>query len=730
MIDRIIKVNLGSEGVPPLVKITQGDTQWRFAFQVFWNNQRYTIPSGSTAILSGRKPDGHGVELTGSISSNTVYVSCTAQFTAVSGLVPCTLQLFDSSGKLVNSCPVIFACAPDAKGGAEVSASDLSAYEELLETVQQLLADYNAAGAVPGYVSAWLAENITNPDSPPVDASLTVTGAAADAKATGDWISPLYFDSNDESLWTVGAIGSSTGANSASTTRLRTAGYIGAVCKKITVNSGYKYMIFGYSDGAYMGTWDGTSFVKSGNWRTTETDLTVLPAYDFRLVMAYSDDGAITTSAASNVKLLFSTDTALTTPGVAADAKTTGDAVGGLRAEMFNISSNVTVLSDGTDFDTLRDPAVYRISNNTHAATMLNIPSKTSGKLIVCATASSLKVYQIYATTTSATFMYVRQYDGSAWGGWNRILSSYDLTTINNSLTTINNRLTELEKAIYIKHESGSWTNFTEVLYICIPTYDGYILYKMRHYVRQDNNCNCWTIYKAYHVDDNFENEIQLTITAEWECAVHIADRDDFSGGNMHGDEIMQNVSFLVDGASVDITAFTSYTKCGSLKILRNSTLYDPADHTTAIANHGVEYTFNSESGLIISQSIKWLNSYSLTNCFLAMFPPSKAYIDRASFNSDFEVVELASDVSTSQPVITKNNASGIEAWDTSSGFSAKVYTPVYPTGLTGGDRMIVSDNGDEDYNKFYFKVCDNQSVSANAFWKSESVYMLNYKSS
>lgn len=559
------------------------------------------------------------------------------------------------------------------------------------------------------------------------DTTLSTPGMAADAKAAGTEIreisNSVFADINSTGLWAVGAISSSSGEDSTSTTRLRTTGYIGAGVKKISVADGYKYMLFGYSSGTYMGTWNGTSFVTSGNWRTAEIDLTALPAYDFRLVMADNNTATLTTADALNVTLLASTDTTLTTSGIAADAKTTGDAVGALRAEMLNISNNVTTLSDGTDFNTLHDAAVYRISNNTHAATMLNIPQKTSGKLIVCTTATALKQYQIYATATSATFMYVRQYDGSAWGAWNRILSSYDLTTINN-------RLTALEKPIYIKHESGAWTNFTELLYVCIPTYDGYILYKMRHYVRQDNNCNCWTIYKAYHVDDNFENEIQLTITAEWECAVRIAGRDDFSGGNMHGDEIMQNVSFLVDGVPVDISTFTTYTKCDSLKILRNSTLYDPDDNTTAIASHGVEYTFNAESGLNISQSIRWLNSYTLTNCYLAMFPPSKAYIDRASFNSDFEVVELASDVSTSQPAVTKNNASGIEAWDTSSGFSAKFYTPVYPTGLTGGDRMIVSDNGDEDYNKFYAKVCENQPVSANAFWRSESVYTLNYKSS
>ena len=336
MIDRIIKVNLGSEGVPPLVKITQGDTQWRFAFQVYWNNQRYTIPTGSTAILSGRKPDGHGVELSGSISSNSVYVSCTAQFTAVSGLVPCTLQLFDSAGKLVNSCPVLFACAPDAKGGAEVSASDLSAYEELLASVQQLLADYNAAGAVPGYVSAWLAENITNPDSPPVDASLTVTGAAADAKAAGLAInqlgSSLFVDVASTVVFIVGAINSSSGADSASasSTRLRTLDSLLGNIVKISVSAGYKYMLFGYDGSTYKGTWRGSAFAKSANWLTADTDLTQLPAtYTYRIVFSKSDDTALSPSDVSNNLTLYSiADRTLSRLGRAADAYATGAAFG------------------------------------------------------------------------------------------------------------------------------------------------------------------------------------------------------------------------------------------------------------------------------------------------------------------------------------------------------------------------------------------------------------------
>ena len=151
-----------------------------------------------------------------------------------------------------------------------------------------------------------------------IDRRLGLAGEVADA---------FFFNANSTSLWESGAISSSSGANSSSTTRIRTTGYIGAGAKRISIAAGYKYMVFGYNAGTYMGTWNGTSFVKSGNWRTTETDLTALPAYDFRLVMAYIGDGTITTTAASNITLSASTDTTLSVSGAAADAKATGDAV-------------------------------------------------------------------------------------------------------------------------------------------------------------------------------------------------------------------------------------------------------------------------------------------------------------------------------------------------------------------------------------------------------------------
>lgn len=45
-------------------------------------------------------------------------------------------------------------------------------------------------------VSDYLDEHLTNPTNPPIDTSLTIAGAAADSKETGDKISALKEDLN------------------------------------------------------------------------------------------------------------------------------------------------------------------------------------------------------------------------------------------------------------------------------------------------------------------------------------------------------------------------------------------------------------------------------------------------------------------------------------------------------------------------------------------------------
>ena len=65
----------------------------------------------------------------------------------------------------------------------------------------------NIADPVSGIVTDWLANNITQPTTPAIDSSLSVAGAAADAKAAGDAITYLsdeiseIFISEENGVW-------------------------------------------------------------------------------------------------------------------------------------------------------------------------------------------------------------------------------------------------------------------------------------------------------------------------------------------------------------------------------------------------------------------------------------------------------------------------------------------------------------------------------------------------
>lgn len=75
--------------------------------------------------------------------------------------------------------------AESAAGSAESSSRDAQAAETSAENYAAHIAD-----PVSGLVTGWLDDNI-GPTTPPVDASLTIQGAAADAKATGDALDAL-----------------------------------------------------------------------------------------------------------------------------------------------------------------------------------------------------------------------------------------------------------------------------------------------------------------------------------------------------------------------------------------------------------------------------------------------------------------------------------------------------------------------------------------------------------
>jgi len=169
-------LNAGSQ-IPLLIHANQYDSgeQWRFTLY----NQDGSVYEPESGAIVGIKSDGHGIINTGSVSGGKVIITETQQMTAAAGKAVFELLIDGGSHGTANFIVLV---EPKPGDQADLSDSDLSLIQEAINSTTPA----NIASAV----STWMSDNLT-PTTPAVDSSLTVSGAAADAKKTGDEIGDL-----------------------------------------------------------------------------------------------------------------------------------------------------------------------------------------------------------------------------------------------------------------------------------------------------------------------------------------------------------------------------------------------------------------------------------------------------------------------------------------------------------------------------------------------------------
>ena len=286
--------------------------------------------------------------------------------------------------------------------------------------------------------------------------------------------------------------------------------------------------------------------------------------------------------------------------------------------------------------------------------------------------------------------------------------------------TVVDSFKNEIVPAKYLQYISGSGADLsTEKICVYIPNgYNGYVRYDFLHTVSAARNADIWRVGYAYFVDSDLNELYPITTSGEWECAIKLEGRSDFSGGYFHGDEVLTNVVFIVDGSPVTVSDYTQLTPFNTLSIFETSNLYDPDDSSTIFANHGSEHRFD-DNGVTISQSVKFLSAVTVVSAYMAMFPIAKAVSDTVIPNNSFEAMSSNSIGITDTDSVTIYKANGGKV-------KAVFAVPIFEAFHSGKYAFWCLDNGTTQYNKcYYVNASSAVSITANKIFKSETLYQI-----
>ena len=179
-------LNMSPGGIPPVIHVSQYDSDFTIVFNLFSTVGDFTIESGTTAVVRGTKSSGTGysADATINISAKTVTVTGNQQMTAAAGQNVFEITLYKNN-KEISSKNFILLCERAALDADTIT--DESVLKELNAIIES--ADTATQAAEEAEDAADRAEAAAQ--SLVIDPTLTLPGQPADAKATGDAIAQI-----------------------------------------------------------------------------------------------------------------------------------------------------------------------------------------------------------------------------------------------------------------------------------------------------------------------------------------------------------------------------------------------------------------------------------------------------------------------------------------------------------------------------------------------------------
>lgn len=239
LVNSAFTVNVTPGAMPPIVHVSEYDIGRTYTVTINGQNgSAFNIPTGTTATVEGTLNGVIGFTTDATISGSTVSFALTESMTAVSGKAWCKIKL-TLNDEPIQTCAFVLAVdragvEADTVIGADgfeqqiVNAvnnyleDNIDIDEDVLQdaitaAVDEYVSEHGIVDEIAPAVTDWLDDNVTPIGSAVVvDSSLTVSGAAADAKVTGDEIGDLKSaihsqigektDNLSEELWDAGYI--------------------------------------------------------------------------------------------------------------------------------------------------------------------------------------------------------------------------------------------------------------------------------------------------------------------------------------------------------------------------------------------------------------------------------------------------------------------------------------------------------------------------------------------
>lgn len=189
--DRQIKINMiPGYSVPPILRLSQFDKGYTVDATVYDGAEEYTIPTGYTAKVEGRKTDGTGYQYDATFSGSVVTFTVMEQMTVVYGLSFAEV-VFYANGIRVGSANFNM-CIEPAPLNEDISqsATDIPLIQQAITAGQNAQRYAYEAQESLNQFETVVAEQVEQMQikegQTVIDATLTVSGAAADAKTVGD----------------------------------------------------------------------------------------------------------------------------------------------------------------------------------------------------------------------------------------------------------------------------------------------------------------------------------------------------------------------------------------------------------------------------------------------------------------------------------------------------------------------------------------------------------------